>query len=681
MQPKDQFTWGALEIPVFTVYGLIQLANTKKRIDLLNIKKKKDNSRGKEINEIYKITRELIPNVDRTLDVLRNLCPSEVLGFIDLALDNDGLHSETQVLHLYAQSHPVIISIKNNLNRSVRTKILIQTDRVIWEDVLDLEVTLPNILFIEVPNHQSFDCLKITMPEKGACVNINIERPFTGFVRFEIVDGKTKRAIPVRIKLEDGRGNYFFPTAGNLLLDMATRYRPMWFYTKEPFDLNVPLDGSVSLVVSKGFEYKKQCVRVCPQNVKGNTLHVELHRWINMAQKGWYSGEVHLHSNVMPKLDDYSGWEILPEAEGLDLAFLQICNISGQIFSNEYPIGELTQFSQKTKSIISIGEEFRNNVYGHLCLLNIKEIIPPISTGLLAGKSCPDYPPNLYVCDEAHRQGGIVVAHSGWEQVLETEVPKFSNPGSFETPIDLAFGKIDLLEVNDIRVVSEWYRVLNCGFRVPAATGPDFFLSDCRRVYVQTGNEFNIDFWLQNLRKGKSFLTNGPMIFLTVDGNEPGAIIKLEKYRKVSIHCCAMDGRNSSLSCLEIVFNGKIIRSTKEMEGKEILNLDFEFMVEESGWIAARCTSINQEFWAHTNPVYIEMSDSIFAVEKDLQVMLETICKLKRWVDNRAVFENEKQKAEVLELCNKGIEYYKKRITDLSASKNEENFEASTFQC
>jgi len=671
MQPEDHFAWGTLEIPAFTVYGVIQLADIKERIGLLNIVDEKDDESIEKKNfKINEIIKEIIPNVEKTLNVLRNQCPVEVLGFLDLELDNDGLHSYQQSLYLYAQLHPVIITIKNNLNKPIRTKIRIQTESIIWEDVLFLETVVPNIFFIEVQNKGSLNHIKITMlEEKFSSLLINVEHPLTGFVRFEIVDSETKRKVPVRVKLEDGKSNYFFPTEGDLFLDMGTRHHPMWFYTKGSFGLNIPLDGSVSLVVSKGFEYKNDHIKICKQNISGDTLHVELHRWINMSLKGWYSGEVHLHSNVLPKMDDLSGWEILPEAEDLDLAFLQVFNCSGQIFTNEYPMGELSGISQNTKSIISFGEEFRNNVYGHLCLLNIKKNILPISTGLLAGKSQPDFPPNAHVCDEAHNQNGVVIAHSGWEQVFEPEVPDYSNPGCFETPVDLALGKIDLLEVNDISVVSEWYRVLNSGFRVPTATGPDFFLSNCRRVYVHTGKEFSIDLWLQNLKKGKSFLTNGPMIFLTVDEKEPSAIIKLKNKKKVVIHCCAQDER-IPISHLEIVFNGKIIKSKKVLEGKETLELDFEWLVDGSGWMAARCTSLDHKFWAHTNPIYFEVSGSLFANKEDIQVLLETIIKLRRWVDNRAIFENEEQKRELQSLCDYAKKYYEEQINMLTKTED-----------
>ena len=46
-------------------------------------------------------------------------------------------------------------------------------------------------------------------------------------------------------------------------------------------------------------------------------------------------------------------------------------------------------------------------------------------------------------------------------------------------PIDVALGKIDTLDINNSWAASVplWYRLLNCGFRVPATAGTDVFLN------------------------------------------------------------------------------------------------------------------------------------------------------------------------------------------------------------
>ena len=70
---------------------------------------------------------------------------------------------------------------------------------------------------------------------------------------------------------------------------------------------------------------------------------------------------------------------------------------------------------------VQCGEENRHNAegshspgYGHIMLLNIRNVVEPVSRGLLVDAFDPDYPPLSYACDDTHRQGGVVIwCHNG----------------------------------------------------------------------------------------------------------------------------------------------------------------------------------------------------------------------------------------------------------------------------
>ena len=109
--------------------------------------------------------------------------------------------------------------------------------------------------------------------------------------------------------------------------------------------------------------------------------------------------------------------------------------------SNKYPPGMLTEFSS-TNHYVQCGEENRHNIggshdtgYGHIMLLNIRNIVEPVSRGLLVDKFDPDYPPLSYACDDTHRQGGIVIwCHNG---------------SGLEAPVAAALGKLDAFNLFD----------------------------------------------------------------------------------------------------------------------------------------------------------------------------------------------------------------------------------------
>jgi hypothetical protein len=57
-----------------------------------------------------------------------------------------------------------------------------------------------------------------------------------------------------------------------------------------------------------------------------------------------------------------------------------------------------------------------------------------------------------------------------------------------ELPVDVALGKVDSIDVmgsNHEANLPLWYRLLNCGFRIPASAGTDCFLNRIPRLLVE----------------------------------------------------------------------------------------------------------------------------------------------------------------------------------------------------
>ena len=70
-----------------------------------------------------------------------------------------------------------------------------------------------------------------------------------------------------------------------------------------------------------------------------------------------------------------------------------------------------------------------------------------------------------------------------------------------------------------------YYLLLNCGFRLQPTAGTASGVHPVplgySRVYVQLDGPFSGTAWIDGLRRGRSFVTNGPMLLATVDGQEP----------------------------------------------------------------------------------------------------------------------------------------------------------------
>src|SRR6185436_16479076 len=90
-------------------------------------------------------------------------------------------------------------------------------------------------------------------------------------------------------------------------------------------------------------------------------------------------------------------------------------------------------------------------------------------------------------------------------------------------------GVVDALDVlgngNEEGACWMYYRVLNCGLKCAASSGSDSRMDVMRhavsgggKVYVKSGNPLTYEKWVAGYKAGRTFVTNGPMLFLEVDG-------------------------------------------------------------------------------------------------------------------------------------------------------------------
>ena len=202
--------------------------------------------------------------------------------------------------------------------------------------------------------------------------------------------------------------------------------------------------------------------------------------------------------------------------------------------------------------------------YGHVMLLNIRNVVDPVSRGLLVDSFDPDYPPLSYACDDAHRQGGIVIwCHNGQ---------------GMEAPVAAALGNLDafnLFDPNWMDVEYDiYYRMLNAGIRLPASTGSDWFICSANRVYAYTGAEFEYPSWLDALKNGRTFITNGPALSLEVEGHSPGDEIAVRPGERLSVLATWQSHR--PVAQAELVLNGRVIASETYPDGSQDGRLEVE---------------------------------------------------------------------------------------------------------
>jgi hypothetical protein len=143
-------------------------------------------------------------------------------------------------------------------------------------------------------------------------------------------------------------------------------------------------------------------------------------------------------------------------------------------------------------------------------------------TGWAATPHAAHFPPNYALEVKAHEMGSaLTYAYPGYTN------PRGLGGPAYELPLDLALRQIDTLHaftnnnVDEDAATKLWYRLLNCGFRLPISAGMDAtlnlvnsYISGGARVYVRVGPKLSYQGWIEGCRHGRSFATNGSLVEL-----------------------------------------------------------------------------------------------------------------------------------------------------------------------
>ena len=364
----------------------------------------------------------------------------------------------------------------------------------------------------------------------------------TGSIR----DATTGEQVQARVQVLDPTG---LPTAQESAIWKVGPGEP-FFYSDGEFSVETAR-GYYRVLVERGTEYRPWQTTVHVGKSECATLDVALERWADLPERGWHPGNTHIHYDENETRPDE---RLAYDSRIEDLRMTAVSILKRwdlEYATNKYAPGVMNEYTD-THHYVQCGEETRHNSnksheigYGHVMLLNIRNVVDPLSRGLLVDRFEPDYPPLTYACDDANRQGGLVIwCHNGQ---------------GMEAPVAAALGKLHAFNLFDPHWIDVeydiYYQMLNCGFRLPASTGSDWFISSANRVYSQSGNPFTYESWLQAVRDGKTFITNGPGVYLAVSGCEPGETVQCNPGEKLNVHM-NWDS-HYGIHRAEIVVNGK----------------------------------------------------------------------------------------------------------------------------
>jgi Tol biopolymer transport system component len=498
--------------------------------------------------------------------------------------------------------------------------------------------------------------------DRAVEVRRRVYRRPMGTLEVYLKDGASGDPTAARVYLIAADGKTYAPV--NAYQRAAVRPEAGdFFHAESHFFVDVPA-GEVKIEAVKGPEYTplSKTAVVAPGGV--TQLRVEMRRLIHMNPLGWYSGTDHTHMNYGGNLHNTpENMMFMGRAEDLNMIGEKVCNKDNRIFDWQYFTGTPSALSTPNH-ILNVGEEYRPPFYGHINLINLtKNLVSPFTTGYEQTAIESIYPSNTDIFRVARKQGAIGGYVHPWSQ--DPEKSGYAVARGF--PVDLALGSFEYLEVltrashftNSSKV---WHRALNCGFKITASAGEDSILSlhgtpimGSSRVYANLGDKLTWTGWLDAIRNGRTFVTNGPLLEFDVDGRIPGGEIHLPDAGG-SVDVSAQFHSIVPVDRMEIYFNGAVIATAQPSAGGTAGAIHQRVPVPRSGWFTFRAISDKSHHpvddiyvVAETSPVYVYCGQQPIRSREDAEYFIRWIDGITRLAEAHPGWRSEAERKHVLD--------------------------------
>jgi hypothetical protein len=473
---------------------------------------------------------------------------------------------------------------------------------------------------------------------------------------------------------------------GRLYPNPSKRLAPDLFFQPQVYRHNgesIALPkGSYVVTCSLGPEYVPEGKRVEVKEREPARVEFRMQRWVDPAKYGWFSGDHHVHaagcSHYQNPTQGVRPEDMARQAQGEKLNVSCVLTWGPCYYYQKQFFSGKDDPSSKRNQLMHYDLEvsgFPSSHAGHLVLLGLTEQEYPET------KRIEDWPTwDLEILRWAKSQGAVTgFAHSGFGLEVKTselpnyEMPGFDGIGANEYIVDVTYpNTVDFISTMDTPHVWElniWYHTLNVGFRTRISGETDFpCITDSRvgqgRVYAKVDGELSYAKWLESVRIGRSYVSDGRshLMDFSVNGVELGTrnsevrvptggrvrvVLKASAYlQPVTAQVSDVDRPPWFLSTIpelegadflqrpngaigqrpysqrpywhierarigktrevpvEIVVDGKPVATKNLLADGQVRELEFDVPVARSGWIAARILPSS-----HTNPIFVTVND------------------------------------------------------------------------
>ena len=414
-------------------------------------------------------------------------------------------------------------------------------------------------------------------------------------LRIRVVDASTNEPIPARVEVRSATGAFAVPATALLLtLECALAPPSDWpasvgtralenphtgttqFYMNGEIEVGVS-PGPHAIRVERGIEWKlgRADIDVGPD---GASVEIRLERWADEPGRGWWGADDHIHLTRRTDRDDerISAWM---QAEDLHVSnLLQMGTMQQHDVTPQPAFGPEGVVRRGNHLLVPGQEHPRTHFLGHTITLGANERIDSRDTYIHYESTWAP----------ARAAGGISgFAHWG---------AGVANDG---LAIDAPRGWISFIEVLQFEwpYYAPWYDMLNLGIRVAPTAGTDFpcgpwSIPGRERFYAKLDGDLSVGSWLDAIRGGRTFVTNGPLVDFSVDGVDIGGDVSLRAPGEVRVRgSVRFDPDRDRVEAADLIVNGHALPLDGQLttDGvQSVWHFDQLVRVERSSWLALR---------------------------------------------------------------------------------------------
>jgi hypothetical protein len=364
---------------------------------------------------------------------------------------------------------------------------------------------------------------------------------------------------------------------------------PVIYQTSGNFHIDLPA-GRWRIRASHGMEYVPVAHEFEVTGAGELKKLLVFKRWIDLPAGGWWSGDVHVHH---PSYDAAQREYLMHYAMAEDVHVVNLLEMGHHTGTDFAQAGFGKKFRvQRGNFALVSGQEDPRSTFGHIIGLNIQAMVRDTATY--------DFYDKAFQGIHAQKDALVGFAHFAWNGCdLPRGFPWLVTSGEIDFIELLQFGMVNGLDYADY---------LNLGFRLTAAAGSDTPWGSTIgevRTYVHTGDKFDVDDWFRNFKAGHTFVSNGPALEFTVDGELPGTELTRSPGKRVKIRARALGQARIGLPIvLRVEGPAGVVKEVNSKKGETELAFEIEHVVEASQWLVASVVCDNNAV-AHTTPVYV----------------------------------------------------------------------------